>query len=176
MSSRPYRFCPDCGAELIAQQDHTHTTRPTCPACGFVHYHDPKVAVVILVQQDEAVLLIRRGNDPQKGKWAFPAGYVDYGEDPETAAIREVAEETGLDVSITCLIGVIGPDQNGGPNHAIVLMYAAQPEGGQLQPGDDAIDAQFFMPGALPDQTERAFHSTEVLIRRWQAGEVPPCV
>ncbi len=173
--SRPYQFCPYCGAELITQQDDTHTTRPTCPACGFVHYHDPKVAVVVFVQQDEAILLVRRGNAPEKGKWAFPAGYVDYGEDPQTAAIREVTEETGLAVVITCLIGVIGPDQDSGPNRAIVLMYAAQPTGGELHPGDDAVDARFFLPDALPVQTERAFLSTEVLIRRWQAGEVPPC-
>jgi 8-oxo-dGTP diphosphatase len=151
------RFCPRCG-QPIAQQLKFGKMRPVCPACGYIHFDDPKVAVVVFVEQDGKVLLILRGVDPQRGKWAFPAGYVDRGEDPAQAAVREMAEETGLSVEITRLIDVTFD------NGIIVIMYAAQVVGGALQAQDDADDARWFGPADLP---ELAFRSTQVLITAW---------
>lgn len=112
-------FCPRCG-KPIGQQVKFGKMRPTCAACGYVHFDDPKVAVVVFIEQEGKVLLILRGVDPQRGKWALPAGYVDRGEDPAQAAIRETAEETGLRVEITRLIDLMFD------NGIIVIMYAAQ--------------------------------------------------
>jgi ADP-ribose pyrophosphatase YjhB (NUDIX family) len=104
------------------------------------------------------VLLILRGVDPQRGKWDCPAGYVDRGEDPAQAAVRETAEETGLRVEIARLIDVLFD------NGIIVILYAAQVVGGALRAQDDAADARWFGPLDLP---ELAFRSTQVLITTW---------
>jgi ADP-ribose pyrophosphatase YjhB (NUDIX family) len=151
------RFCPHCG-QPIAQQLKYGKMRPVCPACGYIHFDDPKVAVVVFVEQDGKVLLILRGTDPQRGKWDCPAGYVDRGENPAQAAVRETAEETGLSVEITRLIDVTFD------NGIIVIWYAAQVVGGALQAQDDAADARWFGPADLP---ELAFRSTQVLITAW---------
>jgi 8-oxo-dGTP diphosphatase len=133
----------------------------TCEACQFVQFNDPKVATCAFVVQDQQVLLVKRGIAPEMGKWALPAGYVDYGEDPAQAAIRETQEETGLLVEITGLEEVMLTQAL----HAVILIiYRAHPIGGQLQAGDDAQDAAWFSFDALP---EIAFESTQRMLARW---------
>jgi len=57
--------------------------RSVCPSCGFVHFTDPKVAVIALVTHADKILLARRAVDPAKGKWALPGGYMDAGRSEE---------------------------------------------------------------------------------------------
>lgn len=102
----PHGYCPQCATplELERQEDRD---RPTCPACGFVHYLDPKVAVAVVIElQQDHVLLVRRNIEPGRGLWSFPAGYVNRGEVLEEAAVREVEEEIGLKVDLLGLVGV----------------------------------------------------------------------
>jgi 8-oxo-dGTP diphosphatase len=161
------RFCPNCGAPL-AEQERYGALRPVCTMCGHVVFFDPKVAVVAFVTQDGAALLIKRANDPGKGLWALPAGFVDAGENPADAACRETLEETGLVVVVERLLDVLyRPDENGLAD--IVIAYAAKVTGGALQADDDAADAAWFAADALP---EMALVTTERLIRRWLAGEI----
>ncbi|MBN1964223.1 MAG: NUDIX hydrolase, partial [Anaerolineae bacterium] len=91
----PFNYCPRCGASL-EQRMAFGQERPVCPACGYVHFYDPKVAAAVFIEQDGRVLLIKRGVEPEKGRWALPAGFIDRGEDPRHTAVREVQEETGL--------------------------------------------------------------------------------
>lgn len=92
-----YRFCPRCGSRSFAIQ-HAHLT--SCRACGLNLYHNPYGAAgAILVDRKNRVLLVRRANEPAKGKLAFPGGFVDRDESAEQALRREVREEIGLDVS-----------------------------------------------------------------------------
>jgi ADP-ribose pyrophosphatase YjhB (NUDIX family) len=131
------------------------TTRAVCPACGFIHFTDPKVAAGVIVEQDGKVLLVQRNNEPLRGFWSFPAGFVDAYEDPLEAARRECLEETGLDVLVTDLLHVIGGREH--PNGAdIVIVYRAVITGGRLQPGDDAERAEYFPYDALPPLAFRA--------------------
>src|ERR1700730_2314075 len=88
-------YCLMCGTPLEARH-HEDRDRPTCPACGFVHYLDPKVAVAVILGAERGVLLCRRCIDPGSGLWSFPAGYVNRGEVLEEAAAREVLEELGI--------------------------------------------------------------------------------
>ena len=67
-------FCPRCGAPVIQAQRYGRV-RPVCPACGWIYFADPKVAVAILVQKDSQVLLVRRANDPRRGLWTS-SGWV----------------------------------------------------------------------------------------------------
>jgi ADP-ribose pyrophosphatase YjhB (NUDIX family) len=52
--------------------------RRVCKKCSFVHFDDPKVAAVVFIEQNERILLVRRAMNPERGKWALPAGYIDY--------------------------------------------------------------------------------------------------
>lgn len=161
------RFCPRCASPL-AERETLGQLRPVCLACGFIFFHDPKVAVVVLLFDQGRVLLVQRGMDPERGKWALPAGYVDFGEDPRAAALRELAEETGLEGRITGLIDMYPPDPDGRPNPAIVLAFRAERIGGDLRPGDDADAVNFFAVSELPKDI--AFRSSQDLLTRWING------
>lgn len=135
-------------------------TRAVCPSCGFIHFTDPKVAAGVIVEQDGSVLLVRRVNEPMRGLWSFPAGFVDAYEDPLEAARRECLEETGLEVEIDGLMTVVGGREHPG-GADIVIIYHATVTGGQLRPGDDADQAAFFNRGDLPPL---AFKATRIAL------------
>ncbi len=153
------RFCTRCGAPL-EPRSRFGKPRPVCPACGWIYYADPKVAVIALVERGDEVLLVRRINDPFRGLWTLPGGFVDAGEDPAAAAVRECQEETGLEVRITGLIDVIGGLEH--PRGANILIgYRAEVVRGEPTPADDADQAAWFKRSALP---ELAFNSTKRLL------------
>lgn len=137
--------------------------RRFCPNCGFVHFSDPKVGVGVLVVADGRVLLVQRAVSPQKGKWSLPAGFIDHGEDPQQAAIRETREETNLQVEIISLLDLFynPPSEAGGAS--LFILYRAKWVGGALAAGDDAESAAFFDLSNLP---ELAFPSTVAAIRQ----------
>lgn len=163
--SADFNFCPRCGHPLEVRQA-AGALRPVCPSCGRIHFFDPKVAVGLLIEQAGRLLLVRRANDPERGKWSIPAGFVDAGEDPAQAAEREGQEETGLKVAVTGPVDVIA--RGGGNDGAdIFIVYRAVVIGGSLQPADDADRAEYFAPADMP---ELAFASTRSIVDRWQAG------
>jgi len=131
-------------------------TRPTCPDCGWIYFADPKVAVAVLLERDGLVLLVRRANEPQRGSWSLPAGFVDAGEDPQLAAARECLEETGLDIRIVELLDVIYANEHPRGAH-IVIAYRGEIIGGEMQAGDDVDKIGFFEFDNLP---EIAFETT----------------
>ena len=53
--------------------------RPVCPQCGWIHFADPKVAAAVLIEKDGRVLLVRRTNEPFRGLWTLPAGFINAG-------------------------------------------------------------------------------------------------
>jgi ADP-ribose pyrophosphatase YjhB (NUDIX family) len=141
--------------------------RRACTACDFVHFTDPKVGVGVLVMQEGKLLLVQRIMSPEIGKWSIPAGFLDHGEDPHETAVREVLEETNLEVEITGLVDVYynhNATVQGGAS--IFILYSAKLLGGTLRAGDDAQAAKFFGPHELP---ELAFTSTlDVVQTIWQ--------
>lgn len=164
-SARPaFRYCPYCRAELTDQSLFGRTRR-TCPACGFVHFEDPKLGVAVLVEEDGRVLLVRRAVDPARGAWCLPSGFVECDEHPAQAAARECWEETGLQVEVTDLLGLdcFADDARG---RGVVIFYRARVTGGVLQAGDDADEVRFFKPQQLPAQI--AFASNRRVLAAWR--------
>jgi 8-oxo-dGTP pyrophosphatase MutT (NUDIX family) len=108
MSDAVYRYCPTCGSPLeVRALKAGERERPACPACGFVLYLDPKVAVGTIIRaEDERLVLVRRAIEPGYGLWVFPGGYVDRGEQVLDAALREAREESGLDIRIDRLVNI----------------------------------------------------------------------
>lgn len=154
MSDKPVKYCPYCGVQ-VERRFLFGEERPVCPQCGWIHFEDPKVAAGVLVENEGKVLLVRRVNDPQKGLWSFPAGFVNAYEDPARAAERECLEETGLVVSVTRLAALISGREH--PRGAdIVLVYEAAVTGGRLAAADDADQAEFFARDDLPALAFRA--------------------
>ena len=106
----------------------------------------PTVGVVCL--RGEEVLLIKRGTPPRLGQWSVPGGRLEWGETLQSAALRELKEETGVDAELLGLIDVIDgvfPARPGGEitRHYILIDYAARWTGGEPVAGDDAAEARF---------------------------------
>jgi 8-oxo-dGTP diphosphatase len=149
MSKRSsFRFCPRCATPLEPRDDHG-SRRPTCPACGWVHYRNPSPAAGVIIERAGEVLLVKRRYEPRAGAWCLPAGFMEYGETPTQCAVRETAEETGLAVRLGGLFGVYA-GQDDPRTRAVLILYRAARATGRLRPGDDAIEARWFAPGRLP--------------------------
>lgn len=167
MSRANFVYCPYCATALEVREIYRQS-RPVCPQCGFVHFPDPKVAVVGLVTQSDQVLLVRRAVDPGKGLWSLPGGYMDAGELPEAALQRELLEEIGLPVTIRSLLTIFPMVGAGGRSQGIVLAYGAvpaDPASVALHCDDDVSEAGWFTPTTLP--TTLAFESTQTLLANW---------
>ncbi len=169
-NSGDFNYCPYCGTQ-IERMEVFNQVRPVCRECGFVQFLDPKVAVIAFVTHRDKVLLVRRAVDPSKGQWALPGGYMDAGEMPEDALRRELDEEVGLGIAITCLSGIFPMESPGQANQGVVLAYEAVPKSDDLitlQSKDDVSAAGWFGPDELP--VEIAFESTETLLTAWKQG------
>lgn len=88
--------------------------------------------VCIVIMLGHEVVLIQRGREPHKGSWAFPGGFVDYNEDPEHAALRELQEETSLVAKCPVLVSVHGKPNRDPRKHIVTIFYKAQVSSGCL--------------------------------------------
>jgi ADP-ribose pyrophosphatase YjhB (NUDIX family) len=105
---------------------------------------------VILLRGSE-VLLVKRKYAPREGMWTLPAGFVEADEDVRVCAVREMKEETNIDVELTDLFDIYSAFDD--PRASVVLiLYLAKQTGGDLQCGDDASDARFFHIDEIPEE------------------------
>jgi len=159
------RFCPRCGAalEITSLPDDEHP-RHICLACGRIHYRNAKPCAGGLVTQNERLLLVRRAIEPFRGYWDIPGGFLEEGEHPAHGAVREVREETGLQVQLTDFFGFYLDQYVYQEEWGFILniYFLAQVVGGAEQPGDDAVDLAWFAPDRLPTRIAFA-HARRVL-------------
>lgn len=157
-------FCTQCAARLEERVvGLSPKTVPVCPACGAVHWIDPKVAAGCLLVRDGRVLLVRRGIEPGYGLWVFPGGHVDRGETLEGAALRETREECGALARIEALIGVFS--YPGRPVVVAVYRAGLLPESPEPYPADETLEVGWFTPEEV-DGIELAFRSTADALER----------
>jgi ADP-ribose pyrophosphatase YjhB (NUDIX family) len=152
-----FQFCPVCGGSLESRLlKPGEPERLVCVRCGFVFYLDPKVAVgTIIVDDRNHVVLVRRAIEPGYGKWVFPGGYVDRGEEVRAAAIREAREEAGLDIRLDRLVNVYSYTGRA----PVIIVFSATMTGGCLACDDEGLEAQFFAREDIPWDA-LAFQST----------------
>lgn len=169
-------FCPRCGRPL-ARKTVAGRERPVCPACGYIVFRNPVPVAVVVARQGERILLVRRANEPLRGYWAPPAGYIEIDETLEAGAAREVREETGYEVVIERLL-----DLHSRPNTGIVFaVYEGRIVGGRPRPDEDeTLDLGLFAPAELPQQDPPAagteidawfFEVTAGLLARFESGK-----
>ena len=103
-----------------------------CEECGRDDYQNPSVTVDAVATRDGneglELLMIKRGKEPQEweGMWAFPGGFVDYGEDPEDAVIRELLEETGVVGKYPLALTILGKPGRDPRKHCVGLFYLVE--------------------------------------------------
>ncbi|HET7037409.1 MAG TPA: NUDIX hydrolase [Thermomicrobiaceae bacterium] len=155
------RYCPHCG-QPVAAREAFGRLRPFCSACKVTFFQDPKLAVAVVIDDGQRVILQRRAVDPGRGAWSFPSGFVERGEPVEDAARREVAEETGLEIRLRELLGLFSE-----PGNPVVLaVYLAEPLAGRLTPDRESLELAAFPPDTLPPL---AFDHDSAIVEAWLA-------
>jgi len=133
----------------------------------------PRTGVGAMVIKDEKILLVKRGVEPNKGRWAIPGGMLKLGETMRECAAREILEETGVTVAIgECIyvFDLIERDEAGEIKfHFVVIDFTALYVSGEPKGADDAEEAGWFAPEDLDDLpvstiTLKALHSIGFLI------------
>ncbi len=107
-------------------------------------YEKPSLTVDIVINGSDGVILVKRKNDPFKGYWAIPGGFVEYGEKVEDAACREAKEETGLEIKLKDLVGVYSEPGRDPRGHVVSVCFSAERIGGELAADTDAADVKVF--------------------------------
>ncbi len=101
-----------------------------------------------LIHRGNTVLLVKRNNEPNRGKWALPGGVVKVGENVEDAVRREVKEEVGLEIRLEGLLDVLDDIHHDGKGrvlyHYILVSYVASPEGGKVKLNSESEEYQWF--------------------------------
>jgi 8-oxo-dGTP diphosphatase len=143
-----YRYCPRCGQGLVSRCVKTgDPDRLCCDACEFVFYLDPKLAAGALVTVGDRLVLLRRAIEPAYGAWVFPGGFVDRGEHPAEAAVREAREEAGVEIRLDGILGIYSHPP-GSP--VVLVVYSGQVVGGEPTALDESLEAGLFDPRDIP--------------------------
>jgi NADH pyrophosphatase NudC (nudix superfamily) len=104
MADTDYRYCPHCRTELAATL-RGGQTRLACPQCNFVHWRNPVPVVAAVVERAGRVVLVHSLGRPAHW-YGLVAGFLERGEHPADAVLREVAEELGLEGRLVSMIGI----------------------------------------------------------------------
>jgi ADP-ribose pyrophosphatase YjhB (NUDIX family) len=159
-----YKYCPFCGTALILEIQGGRQ-RPSCTRCSFAQYRNPLPGVVVVIEKEGHVLLGKRKGAYGEGLWGLPQGYIEFDEDFLAAAIREVKEETGLDVEIKSILNVVSNKLT--PRlHTLAIVLLANVVGGELHVDDDLETLEWIsLAGPLP---EMAFEADTFIVERYR--------
>ena len=115
----------------------------------------PVVGVGAVIVHDGKIVLIKRGNEPSKGKWTVPGGLVELAESPEAAVVREGIEETGLEVENPDLIDVVSnvdfDEQGKVKYHYVIIEYLVHVKSGDAQAASDAVELRWVPFGEVEE-------------------------
>ncbi|MCA0758485.1 NUDIX hydrolase [Paenibacillus sp. N4] len=134
------KFCMTCGQGLEIR-DIDGTMRAACPSCSFVHWGSYSVGVGALVVRDERILLVRRAQEPGKGYWTNPGGYIEQLEPIERTVEREVLEECGVAASVKSVVALRDQPRS---IHNIYIAFEMEYVSGEPAPDNVEVDAAGF--------------------------------
>ena len=162
-----FRYCPVCGSEHFVENNFKSKK---CERCGFVYYFNSAAATAIFITNRVGELLVvRRAKEPAKGSFDLPGGFVDIHETAEEAIIREVKEETGLQIATPDYLFSL-PNiyrYSGFDVHTVDLFYQYSVDTfSGLQAGDDAESLSFIKKNKIQPETF-GLHSIRQGVGKW---------
>jgi len=140
VTSVEINYCSSCGGEMETR-DVDGTPRRACKQCGFVHWGNYSIGVGALVVKEDKVLLVRRAQEPGKGYWTNPGGYIEQLEPIEETIVREVAEECGIEAKVK---GIVALRDQPRSVHNVYVAFEMDYVGGEPVPDDKEVDAAGF--------------------------------
>lgn len=156
------RFCSRCGAQVeLRRPPGDERSRHVCPACGTIHYLNPKVVVGSVCSFGDRLLLCRRAIPPREGFWTIPAGYMELGETVEEGARREAWEEARARIELLDLLAVYSVrriDQ-------VQLLYRARLLDPNVAAGPESLEVRLVDWGGIP-WSELAFPTVRWILER----------
>jgi 8-oxo-dGTP diphosphatase len=170
-----FTFCPNCGAQF-APPDADPFAPQKCEQCGRMQYHTAAPCAGALIVEDSRVLLVELGIEPFKGYWDIPGGFLAADEHPRDGMLREVREETGLEVRVIRWLGVYVDRYGSGTDAEYTLnhYYIVEPIGGMLRAADDAVELRWFAFDEIPEDKIAFEHERDVLHDLRDLTHFPP--
>lgn len=140
-------YCPKCASALTTRREGGRE-RLACPSCGYVFFGEFSIGVGGVVLRDGKALLIRRGQEPQRGWWQIPGGYCEHDEAIHDAVVREVYEEAGIEARVENVLGL--RHSLGGPSTNLYVIFRLVPLAGEPRAdGEEITGAGFFSLGDI---------------------------
>lgn len=171
-----FRFCPGCGREGIAV---VNGKSIACSACGFEYFHNVAAAAGIIIHDDRCILTVERSMDPCRGMLGLPGGFLDKDESAEEGALRECAEETGIELTLKDL-GFVSSSPNlysykGLDYRTCDIIFEAyiQRIPTNLKPRDNEALSITAIPFNELDVSRFAFPSIRDILARWLKKKQP---
>jgi 8-oxo-dGTP diphosphatase len=168
-----WRSCPVCGGglETVVGEPGAQPHLQCRGECGGEWYANPKPTANVLAERadDGRLLLVRRGREPYMGCWDIPGGFVEDGEEAYDAALRELREETGLEVRVTGFVGVFGDHYGGdrGDHTLNVFWRGVVDDPDAAAPASDVSELAWFHPAEIPGDDDLAFRCVPRALRAW---------
>jgi ADP-ribose pyrophosphatase YjhB (NUDIX family) len=143
------KYCGECGNRLeLRWNERDCRDRLVCTACDVILYENPRILVATMLACQNQLLLCRRAEEPSRGKWNPPSGFMELGETLEEAAARETFEEAGVTVNpsdldlytVTSLAKI----------SEVYVCFRASVASNVCTPGREALDAGFFSEQDIP--------------------------
>lgn len=173
IEARDFKFCPWCGSPLKSREL-DGAMRSACTSCEYIWYKNPIPATGAIIVDDNRLLLVKRKYPPAVGDWCIPAGFMEYNESPVECCVREVKEETGLNIKIDRLFWnyKAGDDPR---SMVVLILYLATVIDGKLVPGDDALETKYFDLEELPSNIAFSAHRKAIrdLKKYLEGGQLP---
>lgn len=139
------KFCWHCGTALTPQA-RGGRERPTCPACGQTVFGKFSIGAGGLLMHTGRALIVQRGENPGRGRWTLPGGYVEEDETPDEAVAREFQEEVGLAVRVTDLLSVRNSIREADQNAYYVFRVELTGPLDIAIDGEETVRAEFVTP------------------------------
>jgi 8-oxo-dGTP diphosphatase len=145
-----FRFCPLCSDELISLASGQDRGRMGCQRGHFVHYANPAITAFALVERDRSYLVLQRSQEPYRGRWELPGGFVEEGESPAEGVRREIFEETGLHVETPSIIGAYTSRYGDGGKWTVDVAFFCEAPDGNLRLSAESADAAWVAIEQMP--------------------------
>ena len=138
--------------------------RMVCPACGSIHYENPKMVVGCLPVWEDKLLLCKRAIEPRYGYWTLTAGFMENGETTAEGAQRETLEEAGA------LVGNLKPFAllDVPYVHQVHMFYLAEMSSPEFSSGEESLDVRLYAEHEIP-WDDLAFYTVIETLKHYYA-------